>query len=501
MLAGREAHLRLGRRSDALHAAAVGEDDLLDRGWRINGHGHCARGLTHGQRYERGQEKHVIDHAPAIVHDEDLLAARIDDHAKRCSQRGDQHRELPLLLLELLERTRPDVLGYHTVDRDRLDSEHVQKLREELCGRTVRVIDHDLRLRLGGLLAPRHFREERFAVGLADAGRFEYPADVLIGNAAQVFPEEGVLHLSLLPWVHVQRLAIEELHIAPAHVERRDTHVDAARRAEAPGVEPSDRKRRLRQVGDVNARADDAAHQPALQHSARAVLVAIHRDRCTLLEGRRVGRSKAGHELGRQVDIDDARDAEAAEKRSTSLCAPDEARPNDRARFDLFVGPDLHLCAHTGMLADDRVIADHAAFLKDHTRLQRALPTDDRAVQVGALADVRVTPDDRAVDYGADVDRNVVAQHGWPDDLGERPDLDALTQEDGPGQSSGLVDLDIAGGPHAGEELLTEVPTFDLPTDEVGVRARIFGDGPDVGPVPLGHVPVERLAPRAGPGG
>ena len=230
------------------------------------------------------------------------------------------------------------------------------------------------------------------------------------------------------------------------------------------------------------------------------MLVAIHGDRCSLLEGRRVGRSKAGHELGRQVDIDDARDAEAAEERPTSLCAPDEARPDDRARFDLLVGPDLHLRAHTGVIADDCVVADHAAFLEDHMRLQRALPTDDRAVQVGALADVRVPPDDRAVDYGADVDRHVVAQHGWPDDFRKRPDLDALTQEDGPGESSGLVDVDIAGGPHAGEELLTEVPTFDLPTEEVGVRARVFGDRPDVGPVPLGDVPVEWLALREEPG-
>src|SRR5207245_10148495 len=76
----------------------------------------------------------------------------------------------------------------------------------------------------------------------------------------------------------------------------------------------------------------------------------------------------------------------------------------------------------------------------------------------------------------------------------ERPDLDALTQEDRRGESSGLVDVDIAGGPHAGEELLTEVRTFDLPTEEVGVRARVFGDGPDVGPVAVGDVAKEGLA-------
>src|SRR5207302_409354 len=338
----------------------------------------------------------------------------VDDHAERRCQRGDERRELPLLLLELLERARTDVLGDDAVHGHRLDADHVQELRKELRGRAVRVIDHDLRLRLGDLLAPRDLREERFAVGLADTRGLEYPADVLVRNAAQVLPEEDGLYFPLLRPVHVERLAIEELHVADAHVERRDAHVHAA-----PAEEPA-----------------------------------------------------------------------------PSLGAPDEARSDHGTRLDLLVGPDLHLRANAGVVAHDGVVADDAAFLEDHARLQGALPADERAVQLRPFADIRVPPDDRAIDDRADVDRDVVPQYGRSDDFGVRSDLHAFAQEDGAGELGRLVDVDVAGRPDAGHELVREVIALHLPAQQIGVGPRVFGDGTHIGPVPLGDVPEERLTLR-----
>src|SRR5437762_1331882 len=439
---------------------------------------------------------HVADHAPAIVDDEDLLAAGVDDHPERRSQRGDEHRELPLLLLELLERARTDVLGDDPVHGHRLDADHVQELRKELRGRAVRVIDHDLRLRLGDLLAPRDLREERFAVGLADTRGLEYPADVLVRNAAQVLPEEDGLYFPLLRPVHVERLAIEELHVADAHVERRDAHVHAAGGAEASRVEPPDREWRLRKVGDVYPGADDAAHEPAFQHAARSMLVAVHRDRRAQLQCRRVGGPKPCYEFRGEVDVDDAGHAEPAEEPAPSLGAPDEARSDHGARLDLLVGPDLHLRANAGVVAHDGVVADDAAFLEDHARLQGALPADERAVQLRPFADIRVPPDDRAIDDCADVDRDVVPQYGRSDDFGVRSDLHAFAQEDGAGELGRLVDVDVARRPDAGHELVREVIALHLPAQQIGVGPRVFGDGTHIGPVPLGDVPEERLTLR-----
>src|SRR5437868_15447376 len=134
------------------------------------------------------------------------------------------------------------------------------------------------------------------------------------------------------------------------------------------------------------------------------MLIAIHCDRRALLQGRGIRSPKTRDELRCEVDVDDAGDSEAAEERATSLRSPDQAGPDHRARFDLLVRPDLHLRADARVIADDHVIADDAALLEDDARLQCALAADDRAVQLGALADVRVAPDDGAVNHRADVD-------------------------------------------------------------------------------------------------
>ena len=380
MLARGQAHLGLGGRAHALDPTAARRDDALDRGRRVDRHRDDAGTRPHRQRGERGEEVHVVHDASAIVDDEDLLAAGIDDHPERCPEGRHEHGELAQLVLELLERTRADVLGHDAVDRHDVDLERVEELRQVLGRGAVAVVHDDLVLRLRDLALSCDLREEGLAVRLADARRFKDASDVLVRHASEVLAEEDVLDLPLLRLVHVERLPIEELHVADAHVERGDAHVHAARGADAPGVEPTDRQRRLREVGDVHARAHDAAHEATLEHAARAVLVPVHRDRRSERQRRRVGRAEACDELRREVDVHEARDTEAAEERAAALRAPDEARADDGAGLDLLVGPDLHLRAYARVLVHDRVVADHAAFLEDDPRLQRTLAADDRAV-------------------------------------------------------------------------------------------------------------------------
>ena len=222
---------------------------------------------------------HVVHDAPAVVDHENLLAAGVDDHAELRSERGHKDRELTQLFLELLERARADVLGHDPVHRDDLDPEAVEKLGKELRGGAVRVVDDDLRFRVGDLFSMRDLREERIAVRLSDPWRFVDPPNIVVRDAAQILAKEDRLDLPLLRLVHVEGLAIEELDVAHADVEWRHSHVDSAGRPNPTRLEPSDGQRRLEQVGDVHAGAHDAAHETALEHAARAVLIPVHRDR------------------------------------------------------------------------------------------------------------------------------------------------------------------------------------------------------------------------------
>src|SRR5204862_6916356 len=102
----------------------------------------------------------------------------------------NEDRELPLLLLELFERARSDVLRDDSVHGNGLDPERVQELRKELGGCAVRVIDDDLGVRGGDLFSPGDLREERLAVLLSDTLGFEDPADVVVRDPAQVLSEK-----------------------------------------------------------------------------------------------------------------------------------------------------------------------------------------------------------------------------------------------------------------------------------------------------------------------
>ena len=156
-------------------------------------------------------------------------------------------------------------------------------------------------------------REERLAVRLTNTRRLRNAADIREPDPSDVLTEEHRLDLALLRLVHVQRLAIEELHVANPRVERRHAHVHAPARTEPPRVVATDGKRSLEQVSDVNAGGHDTGHQRSFEHAARAMLVAVHRDRRSLRQGRCVCRAETRAELRCEIDVHQTGDAEAAE--------------------------------------------------------------------------------------------------------------------------------------------------------------------------------------------
>src|SRR6267378_4449744 len=98
-------------------------------------------------------------------------------------------------------------------------------------------------------------------------------------------------------------------------------------------------------------------------------------------------------------------------------------------------------------------------------------------MQFGALTDIRVAPDDRAAN-----------------DLDVRADLHSLAEIDRTGELRGLVDVNVACGPDARQELVAERLALHLSAQQVGIRARVFADRSDVRPVPVGDVSKEGLA-------
>ena len=314
MVARRKAHLGLGGGAHPLDPATGRRHEPLD-GPRREHRDRDEPGRRLGdQAHERREKVAVLDDPPSVIDEEHLFATLVQRDAEAGVQRGGDQRELTHLLLELVERARPDVLRNHRVDPDDLDIQRLHQLREELGGGAVRVVEHDLGPGRRDLMLVGHFAEERLAVLLAHPRDLDDPPDVVVRAPPEVLAEEDVLDLALLGPVHIERLTVEELHVADPDIERRDPDVHAAGGAHPAGLEPSDRKRCLGQVRDVDAAADDPAHERPLQHSAAAVLVAVHRDRRASRQRGRVRRAKPGRELRREVDVDQAGHAEPSEQ-------------------------------------------------------------------------------------------------------------------------------------------------------------------------------------------
>ena len=121
MLAHRDVHLRAGGRTHSLDPPARIRDQLLEPGGREDRDRDDTRRDPGRQPREGREEVHVSGDASAVVDEERLLAAGVDDHAGRRRERRHDGRQLALLRLELLERARADVLRDDPVDRDELD--------------------------------------------------------------------------------------------------------------------------------------------------------------------------------------------------------------------------------------------------------------------------------------------------------------------------------------------------------------------------------------------
>ena len=104
-------------------------------------------------------------------------------------------------------------------------------------------------------------------------------------------------------------VALEEGDLDHLRVALRNLHVDAARGAGVPDLEAIDRACRHPEVLDRDTGGDQPRDYGALDHARSGVRITARDDRFAPIDRRAVGHSEPRRRLGRDIDVDDARDA------------------------------------------------------------------------------------------------------------------------------------------------------------------------------------------------
>jgi len=170
---------------------------------------------------------------------------------------------------------------------------------------------------------------------------------------------------------------------------------------------------------------------------------------------------------------------------------PDQAVVDLGPILDFLVRPHLNARLDDSVLANHRAIAHHRAFEHRRPLLQAALPSNNRAVQRSALADIAVAPDDAVMDARPVVQDGVIADHRWARHDNAAHDLHFRTQVDRPDELRVRLDTHRSSGPDIRPDPLSQVAQVQPASEQVGVGPMIFGQRADVAPIALGDISVQ----------
>jgi hypothetical protein len=253
-----------------------------------------------------------------------------------------------------------------------------------------------------------------------------------------------------------------------------------------------DRGRHHLEVGRMDARRVDAGDERSAEEAARGGGRPARDDAVAAVERRAEGEPEAKGGLGRQVDVDPARDALHADQPRGETRLPDQVPVDEGAGLHLLEGVDPDARHDDAFLADRAVVPDSDAFVEARVRAQVAGPADDRSLDDRAAADRG-----RGVDDGAGAPRVVAERHaGHEDRVGADggPGCDAAVVADEGGRLDRLEVVEAHPLPHPDVAPETDAgdaqPHALVQCVEVGLPVLV--EVADVLPVAVADVAVER---------
>ena len=243
------------------------------------------------------------------------------------------------------------------VERDLVDAEAAEQLRQHDRGVAPRVVDDDLEARFLDGVGRERF-EKRAAVPLEHPRGKVEQADVVHRRAPEVFAKEDVLDLALGVLVGRDPARVEEFHHHGVGIVGRDAHVDAAVAAHPHRV-ARERQRIRAQVEHVDPDAQQPRDHAAVHHARGRMRVAARHHRLTRFQVRAERLAELEREFGGDLEVRETGDADRAEQRARPLLAVDQRHRDDRTGRHPLVGPQLEV------RVDDRPRADRAAAADD----------------------------------------------------------------------------------------------------------------------------------------
>ncbi len=376
---------------------------------------------------------------------------------------------------------------------DRLDAEWPEDERNREGGRGVPEVDRDAKAGRPDAVDVERV-EEVLRICLADAGGVRGRPHLRGGGAADLLPAVVALDALAQRVAHLDAGRLEDPDLDDVGVVERATDVDA--RAETLRLQhvTGDRRRRDPQVRDVDAGRGESRDHGALDHPAGVGGVAARHHAGARLERGAERRAEAHGDLGREVDVDAADDAVAAEQAARGSTLPDDVLVDLRAGLDHLerIDPDAGKDACLG--ADHRVVPDGDVLVDPCVVAQVAAVADDRALHDRSTPHMHAGTEDRVRHPRARLQRHAAREHGVRPDGRRLGDPAVRPDERGPFDRREVAHGGVLGDPHVARQADPGDLEPDLPLQGVEVRDAELLERPDVVPVAVEDVPVHRHA-------
>ena len=246
------------------------------------------------------------------------------------------------------------------------------------------------------------------------------------------------------------------------------------------------------QVGDVKSRGREARDHRPLDHPARGRRLAARGDARAALERRSESGGDADRNLGREVDVDEPGNAVPSEEARRGTRLPDHAFVDERSGLHVLVRVDSDARHDHCLRADGHFVADRHALVDADMRADVARPAEDRALDERAPADVRRGVDNGARHARALTQGDAVRQHRVRANSGTGRDAAVVADVRRAFDLLELTDLDALAKPDVAADADARNVQAHLFLERVEVRLAELVEIPDVLPVSVHHVAVQR---------